>query len=449
VSKQQKIILIISILASFVAFLDGSVVNVALPTITRQLGGGLAGQQWVVDAYLITLGSLILIAGSVSDLYGRKKVLAAGLIGFALASILCGVAPNDTFLIVSRALQGMAGALLVPSSLALIISSFSGTAQSKAIGTWTAWTGISFIVGPLVGGLLVQTISWRLIFAINLLPIIITLYLIRKVDDPKEKNTKIKIDIIGAILCATGLGSAVFGLIELPKYTIKNPAIYSTLILGFILLLAFVIYERKVKNPMLPVGLFKVRNFLIGNIATVAIYAGLSVATFLIIIFVQQVGGFSAIKAGLALIPVTIIMFLLSPRFGALSGKYGPRFFMSVGPIIGGVGFLSMIRVGSSINYWTTLLPSVLIFGLGLSMTVAPLTSAVLGAVKSTQAGISSAVNNAVSRIAGLIGVALIGIVIGEKLTVTGFHRGVISMALLLFIGGLISLVGIQNPKNS
>jgi EmrB/QacA subfamily drug resistance transporter len=444
-TRQQRLVLVISILGSFVAFLDGSVVNVALPAIMKDLHGSLAVQQWVVDAYLLTLGSLILIAGSFSDLFGRKRILALGLLGFAAASILCAVAPNSTFLILARGLQGVAGALLVPSSLALIISAFSGPAQGKAIGSWTAWTGISFIVGPLLGGLLVDISSWRLIFAINLLPIAITLWLMKLLKLKESTNKHKSIDYPGAILCAVGLGGPVYALIEQPYYGWASARIYLPLVVGAITFLSFLVYERRVKNPMLPLELFKVRNFAAGNLATLAIYAALSVASFLITVFIQQVGGYSAIEAGLAMLPVTIIMFLLSPRFGGLAGKYGPRAFMTLGPIIAGFGFLTMTRVNETVQYWTQLFPGVLLFGLGLSITVAPLTAAVLGSISSAQAGIGSAVNNAVARVAGLIGIAVLGLFLGQSLTLNGFHKGIMAMGLLLLAGGLISLVGIRN----
>lgn len=450
--KQLRLVLIISILASFVAFLDSSVVNVALPAISKQLGGGLAAQQWIVDAYLLTLGSFILIAGSLSDLFGRKKVLTAGLIGFGVTSILCAIAPNTAFLIAMRALQGLAGAMLVPSSLAMIISAFSGEAQGKAIGTWTAWTGISFIIGPLLGGFLVDSASWRWVFGINVLPIAVTLFLISRLKIPEKLPVKTSVDFIGALLCAIGLGGTVYALIEQPNFGWLNPIVIIPLIVGLISLISFVIYEKSIKNPMLPLSLFKVRNFSVGNIATVSIYAGLSVAIFLLIIFVQSVGGYSALNAGLSFVPVTLILFILSPRFGALASKYGPRLFMSLGPIIGAIGFLLLLRVNDSISYWTQIFPGILVFGLGLSMTVAPLTSAVLGDIEPKHAGVGSAVNNAVSRIAGLIAIAAIGLVIGaEAFTgsvshgVEAFHKGVIAMVVLLFLGGLISAVGITN----
>ncbi len=453
--KQLRLVLIISILASFVAFLDGSVVNVALPAISKQLGGGLAAQQWIVDAYLLTLGSFILIAGSLSDIFGRKKVLSTGLIGFLIASVLCAIAPNTVFLIVARALQGLAGALLVPSSLAIIISSYKGESQGKAIGTWTAWTGISFIIGPLIGGFLVDAAGWRWVFGINVIPIVITLGLLKLLKLPEKLPPDAHVDIIGALLCAIGLGGPVYSFIEQPRYGWQSPMVFIPLIFGFIALIGFIVYEKNIKNPMLPLELFKVRNFSVGNIATVAIYAGLSVATFLLIIFVQSVGKYSAFRAGLTFLPVTFIMFLLSPRFGGLSAKFGPRFFMAVGPIVGAIGFLLMMRVNQPISYWTQIFPAIIVFGLGLAMTVAPLTSAILGGIKPEHAGMGSAINNAVSRIAGLIAIAFIGLIIGADAFTTSsvahgvnaFHKGVISMAVLLLIGGLVSAIGITNKK--
>ena len=447
-TKQQRLVLWISILASFVAFLDGSVINVALPAITAEFSSGLSVQQWVVDAYLITLGSLILVAGSLSDLFGRKRILELGLIGFAITSILCAVAPTSEFLIVSRGLQGIAGALLVPSSLALIISTFKGQAQGKAIGSWTAWTGISFIIGPLVGGLLVDAGSWRLIFAINIIPILVTLWLMRKLEIPEKTRSDTKLDVYGALLCAIGLGGTVYALIEQPNYGWSSPLIFIPLIIGLLSLAVFFWHERRTRHPMLPLGLFSVRNFAIGNLATLAIYAGLSLGTFIIAIFVQQVGGYSATEAGLALIPITLIMFFLSSRFGALAGKYGPRLFMALGPILGAIGFLAMLWVDSSVSYWA-LLPGIVIFGVGLSITVAPLTSAILGAIDDAQAGIGSAINNAVARIAGLLAIAAIGPIIGAQLDLDGFYRAVMVTAGLLLAGGIVSAIGIVNAQST
>jgi len=497
-NKQQRLVLVVSILASFVSFLDGSIVNVALPAIQRELGGGLAAQQWIVDAYLLTLGSLILIAGSLSDLLGRKKILAFGLTGFAAASLLCAVAPNSGLLIAARALQGIAGALLVPSSLALIIDTFSGAAQGKAIGSWTAWTGISFIIGPLLGGFLVDTASWRWIFAINLLPIAVTLYLLKFVKADSASRSETKVDIAGALLCALGLASSVFALIEQPHYGWGSPLIYLPLAVGIVLLVSFIVYERRAKPAMLPLSLFRNHNFSVGNLATLSVYAGLTASTFLLIVFLQQVAGYSALSAGLSLLPVTIIMFLVSPRAGALAGRYGPRLFMGFGPLVASIGFLMMLHLTEDISYWTGLFPAIVVFGFGLSFTVAPLTAAILGDVPAAQAGIASAVNNAVSRVAGLLAVAAVGAIVAARFgsvidqqfqaagiptgytaaakqtplnltppnqqpyknnpavtdamsdaSVAAFHTGIASITGLLVAGGVVSLVGIRNPARA
>jgi len=444
---REKLVLLIAILSSFVAFLDGSVVGVALPQISEHLGGGLLTQQWVNDAYLITLGTLILAAGSLSDIFGRKKIITIGLYGFLITSLLCAIAPTAEVLIIARALQGIAGALLVPSSLALIISAFSGVEQAKAIGRWTAWTGIAFIIGPLVGGLLVDFASWRWIFVINVIPIAIALVLLKRLTFEEEIKVRAKVDVLGIILGALGLGGIVYALIEQGSLGWNNPIIWVTFAIGVALLIAFVLHERRAKQPMLPLNLFNVRNFSVGNIATFFIYAALSLQGFIMVIFLQQVAGYSATTAGLVSLPITFIMFFLSSKFGALSGKYGPRLFMAAGPIIAGIGVLYMLTVTVPTNYWTQLLPGIILFGLGLSITVAPLTSAILGSIKSAQAGIGSAINNAVSRIAGLLAVAVIGVFVGTSLTLSGFHTGMIICAVLLIAGGIVSAVGIKNPK--
>ena len=443
--NQQRLVLIIAICASFVAFLDGSVVNVALPAIAHSLGGGLVVQQWVVDAYMITLGSLMLIAGSLSDLFGRKKILMIGLVAFGITSILCAIAPSALFLIVARALHGAAGALLVPSSLAMIISAFTGRQQGKAIGSWTAWTGIAFVTGPLLGGFLIDISSWRAIFAINILPIAFTLGLLARLEQPEVIRERTKVDWLGTVLCVLGLGGPVYALIEQGHYGWHSPLIYAPLCIGAVAFAYFLLHERDTRHPMLPLSLFSIRNFSFGNMATFAIYAGLAVSSFLITVFVQQVGGYSAIAAGMALLPVTLIMLVGSSRFGALAGTYGPRIFMTAGPLIGSVGFLLMLRVDHTVAYWSQLLPGVLVFGIGLAMTVAPLTSAVLGSIQASQAGIASAVNNAVSRVAGLIAIAALGLVTGPSITTQSFHRGLIAIAVLLAIGGTISNVGIRS----
>jgi EmrB/QacA subfamily drug resistance transporter len=443
--KRQKLVLGIAVLASFVAFLDGSVINVALPAIMRDLGGGVSTQQWVVDAYLITLGSLILVAGSLSDVYGRIVILRIGLIGFGVASLLCALAPTAEILIIARGVQGIAGALLVPSSLAIILSNFRGPAQAKAIGQWTGFTSAAFILGPLIGGLFVDLASWRLVFAINLLPIAITLYLLIVLRQKDERQTGVAIDYPGAVLGVLGLGLPVFALIEQGNFGWGSPVIYLTMSLGIAAFIAFLWRERAAKQPMVPLALFTVRNFAWGNLTTTFVYGAISLGGFLLAVFLQQVAEYPATLAGLATLPVTIISILLSSRIGALAGRYGPRLFMTVGPLIAAVGFFLYAFAGAHPNYWTQILPGVILFGFGMTITVAPLTSAILGAIDERQAGIGSAINNAVARVAGLITIACVGFIVGPQLGVAGFQRGVLVTAVLLVLGGLTSWIGIRN----
>ncbi|GGE97685.1 MFS transporter [Mycetocola zhadangensis] len=446
-SATQRIVLLVAILASFVAFLDGTIINVALPAITREFGGGLPVQQWVVDAYLLTLGAFILLAGSLSDAFGRVRILAIGLVGFGATSLLCAIAPSAEFLIFVRALQGATAALLVPSSLAIIISTFSGQAQARAIGTWTAWTGTAMIVGPLIGGLLVDTVSWRLVFGINVIPIAVTLVLLTRMGkDPERTTRRPRVDVIGAILGAIGLGGPVFALIEQARFGWTSPVVWVPLLVGVIAFAAFLWWEGRTRDPMMPLSLFESRNFSAGNIATVFIYGALGLGFFVIAIYLQQVAGWPATLAGIATLPPTLVMLFLSSRIGAWAGRVGPRMFMTVGPIVGGLGFLLMLAVDSGVNYWLELLPGLVIFGIGLSITVAPLTSAILGAIDESQAGIGSAINNAVARVAGLVAVACAGLILGTVLDLAGFHRAMIATAIAMILGGVISFVGIRNP---
>ncbi|MCT1549856.1 MFS transporter [Brevibacterium casei] len=438
-------ILWIAVLASFVAFLDGTIVNVALPAIDRELGGGLVTQQWVVDGYFITLGAIMLVAGSISDAYGRSLVMRIGLIGFGVASVIITLAPDPLILIIARMLQGAAGAFLVPSSLALISAHFSGVARAKAIGTWTALTTGAMIVGPLIGGVLVDFASWRFAFLINVIPIAITLWLLRGVPDPpRPKN--VRIDVLGAILSILGLGGLVFGLIEQPRLGWGHPAIPITLLGGAVLFVLFLLRQKRVSDPILPLDLFRARNFWVGNITTTLMYGALSLNGFVLAIYLQEQAGLSATIAGLASLPTTIMMILFSSTAGRLAGSWGPRLFMGVGPILMGLGSLMLLLVREDFNYWWQVLPAMIVFGLGLAATVSPLTATILGAIEEERSGIASAVNNAISRVAGLITIALVGTVVGGTLDLTGFYRAAVFVAVLLIAGGLVSLVGIRNP---
>ncbi|MFD1713472.1 DHA2 family efflux MFS transporter permease subunit [Amnibacterium flavum] len=444
-NSRQRSILIVAILASFVPFLDGSIVNVALPAIVDELGGGVVTSQWVLDGYLLTLASLILLAGSISDSFGRVRVLAAGLVIFGIASVACAIAPSAGLLIAARVVQGIGGALLVPSSLAIITSNFDGALRSRAIGLWTGWTGVAFIAGPVFGGALVDLVGWRWIFGANVVPILVTILLLRRVSDPAGSHSGVRIDILGAVLGSVGLAGPVFALIESERLGWLSPAVLVPLVVGLASFVAYLLWERRAPHPMLPLSLFSVRNFAVGNLATAFIYAALSLAPLVVTLYLQQVVGAPAILAGLASLPGALIPLFLSGTFGSLAGRYGPRWFMAIGPAVAAVGVTSMFLVGSDFSFWWQLLPGLVVFGLGITITVAPLTSAVLSAVDSSRSGIASAVNNAVSRVAGLIAIAFLGSILAGPLDLDGFRRVLVVAATLLVLGAVTSAIGISN----
>src|SRR4029077_1498389 len=436
-SRIARWTLIASILGSSMAFIDGSVVNVALPSIQHDLGGGLATQQWVVDAYLLTLGSLILVGGSLGDIYGESKVFAIGVASFAAVSILCAIAPDAGTLIVFRALQGMAGALLTPASLAMITATFTGTARGNAIGQWTSWTGISFNLGPTLGGWLVDVSTWRVIFLLNIPIALVTLVILARLGGLHQaRRQDLRVDVGGAILGTARLRPLLAGFIEQPQRGWTDPLILGAFVAGAALLGAFVWYELRTPMPMLPLRLFRLRNFSVANIETLSVYGGLSALTTFLTLYLIEFAGFSALQAGISLLPVTIVMFFLSPRMGRLSMQYGPRLFMALGPTLAGVGVLAYTRLPQDVNYWVDIVPALLVFSLGLSLTVAPLTTTVLADAQAADAGVASGVNNAVARIRGLLAIAILGILAaggGDHLTVHGFHVTMGAVAALLF----------------
>jgi EmrB/QacA subfamily drug resistance transporter len=448
-SAGDRRLMIVAVLASFVAFLDGSVVTLALPAIGADFGGGLRLQQWVFDGYLLLLGALILLAGAVSDSIGRLRVLRGGIVVFGLGSMLCAVAPNGAVLVAARCLQGLGAAFLVPSSLAMINGRFTGDRQAKAIGRWTGWTGTAFVVGPVLGGVLVDTVGWRWIFAINLLPLAVTFYLSTRLtrDDVVRPARPGGIDVVGAVLTITGLTGVVVGLIEQQRLGMTSPLVLSALTVGVLCLVAFPWWEERAENPMMPLHLFASRNFAVGNAATVFLYAGLSLSTLVVTLFLQETVGLSATLAGLATLAMPISSILLAARFGVLAGRFGPRWFMAVGPLVSAAGFLSMLRVRSDFNFWLQLLPGLVLFAVGLAATVSPLTVAVLSAVDPTESGIESAVNNAVARVSGLIAVAFVSVIVGGAINESGFRRGVTVTAVLFALSGLVSAIGIRNDR--
>jgi EmrB/QacA subfamily drug resistance transporter len=467
VSRQQRLTLIATILGSTVVFLDSTVVNVALPAIAKGLDAGLAGQQWVVEAYMLTLVSLLLVGGSLGDQFGRRRVFVIGLIAFGATSILCALAPSVEFLIAARALQGIAGALLVPGSLAIVAATFEGAARGRAVGTWTAWTGIATVLGPAGGGALVGVLSWRAIFWVNIPLIAGTVALcLHSVRESRDPDAFRGIDWLGIGLSAAGLGGPVFALIEQPSRGWGDPVVWVSLVAGVACFALFVLREARARHPMLELSLFRVRNFRVANLTTLAAYAGLIGGLFFVGLFLQQVVGYTPLEAGLATTPISLILFVLSPRWGKLASGTGPRLPMSLGPIVGGIGLLLLLRVGSQPSYPADVLPAIVVFGLGLSATVAPLTATVLDSVEERHVGIASGVNNGVSRVAGLLAIAVLGAVISAKFAasapgdVTGpltaaapaastaaFHLGVAIAGLLMIAGGMFAGIGIENPK--
>jgi EmrB/QacA subfamily drug resistance transporter len=497
---RQRLILVAAILGTAVVTVDSTVVNVALPAIEEDLGGGLAGQQWTANAYLVTLGSLLLIGGSIGDIFGERRVFAFGVAAFGVTSLACALAPTIEILVGARALQGVAGALLTPAALAVIVANFAPDERGKAVGAWTAWSGIGTVLGPLIGGQLVDTASWRWIFAINVPIVIITIVLIlRVVPQARERDPDARVDVVGALLCAMGLAGMTFGLIEQPLRGWGDPVVAVTLIGGALLFAGFLFWESRAPQPMLPLSLFRRHNFTFGNIETFAMYGGLGLLFFFLVLFLQQVAGYSALAAGSSSIPVTLILFALSMRFGALADRHGPRFFMGVGPLVTAAGLALFLRLDADVDYLTDLLPGLLVFGLGLAMTVAPLTATVLADADESNAGIASGVNNAIARVAGLVAIAAVGAVVAasfesrledevgaqanrpevaraleqakeqplaivepegvpedvaasvregaEDASVGAFRVGVAISTVLVALGGVLGLVGIRNPR--
>ena len=413
---RKRLTLIAAILGSSVVFIDSTVVNVALPAIEEELGGGLAGQQWTANAYLVTLGSLILIGGSLGDIFGERRIFSIGVAGFGVTSLLCTLAPTIEVLVLGRALQGLFGALLTPAALAVIVATFPADERGKAVGTWTAWAGIGMVLGPLVGGQLVDTASWRWIFAVNLPLVLFDLWLINRAMPPaRPQSVRARVDVLGALLCATGLAGFTFALIRQPEAGWGDPSVAVPLAAGVLLFAAFLAYEARASHPMVELGLFRRHNFSVGNAETLLVYAGLSLLFFFLVLFLQQAAGYSALEAGTAGLPVTIVMFLLSSRVGALADRYGPRFFMSAGPLLAAAGLALMLRLDIDVTYVTDLLPALVLFAVGLTMTVAPLTATVLAGADESNAGIASGINNAIARVAGLVGVAAVGAVVAAS----------------------------------
>jgi EmrB/QacA subfamily drug resistance transporter len=444
-----------TVLGSGIAGLDATVVGIALPRIGREFGADVAGLQWVVTGYLLTLSGLLLLGGALGDRYGRRRVFLVGVVWFAVASLLCGVAPNNATLIAARVLQGVGGALLMPGSLAIIEASFAPDDRSKAIGAWSGLGGVAMAVGPFVGGYLIGAVSWRLIFFLNLpLTIAVVLISVRHVPESRDPAASGRIDVTGAVLATIGLVGVCYALIEGPDLGWGSPSIVVTMVVGLLCLVTFVLVEARARHPMLPLSIFRSRQFTAANVVTLAVYGGLSGGLFLFPVQLQQVAGYTPLEAGAALLPVTAIMLALSARSGALASRIGPRLQMSVGPLIVALGLFMFGRVDSGGSYLFEVLPAALVFGLGLAATVAPLTSTVLAAAPMEEAGVASAVNNDIARAAGLLAVAILPAAAGitgasylhPALFSAGFRQAVFIAAMVCALGGVLAAFAIRNP---
>jgi EmrB/QacA subfamily drug resistance transporter len=452
---RSRWVLTTAVLGSGMVFIDGTVVNVALPHIGADLGGGLSGLTWTINAYTLTLASLILLGGSLGDRFGRRRVFVVGAVWFALASLLCGLAPDVGTLIAARALQGVGGALLTPGSLALLQASFRPEDRARAIGAWSGLAGIAGAAGPFLGGWLVEVASWRWIFLLNLpLAVIVVLLAVRHVPESRDPEASRYVDLPGAVLGALGLGALTEGLIAWQDNDPGSPWVLGPLAVGVASLVAFVLRERTAQEPMLPLGIFSSRLFSAANAVTFAVYAALGGVFFWLVLCLQVVAGFSPLKAGLSLIPVTALMLLLSARAGDLASRTGPRLPMTAGPVLCAVGAAALTGLDADASYLVDVLPPVVVFGLGLSLTVAPLTATVLAAAPDRHAGLASGVNNAVARVAGLLAVAVLPLVAGlggeayarPALLLPAFRTAMWCCAGLLALGSLLAWLFVRTP---
>lgn len=446
-------VLLATILGSGMALLDGTVVNVALPSIGDDLGADVAGLQWTLNGYLLPLAALILVGGAFGDRYGRRRVFVIGVVWFAVASLLCAVAPSTAWLVAARALQGIGGALLTPNSLAIIQASFRRDDRGTAIGAWSALGGISAAVGPLLGGYLVDAVSWRAVFLINLPMAAVVLLAARHVPESRDDTAAREPDLAGALAAVLGLGGVTFALIEAPARGATSAAVLAASAVGALALVAFVLVERRRRSPMLPLDIFSSRQFTFANAVTFVVYGALGGVFFLLVVHLQGSLGYSPLEAGAASLPVTLLMLVGSPWAGGLAQRIGPRLPLTVGPLGIAAGMALMVRITPGATYAASVLPAVVVFGMGLALTVAPVTATVLAAADDRHAGVASGVNNAVARAAGLLAVAVLPVAAGisgsaydDPAALTdGFRIAVILTAVLAASGGVLAAFTIDD----
>src|SRR5450755_125508 len=452
-SAPGRWLLAVAVLGSGIAFLDATVVNVALPDIGRDLHASTSTLQWILNGYVLTLASLILLGGSLGDRYGRRRVFVLGTGVFTIASLLCAVAPNAELLVVARLVQGVGGALLTPGSLAMVESGFRPADRARAIGAWSGLGGVAGALGPLVGGLLVEAVSWRAVFLINLpLGIFIVVMAGRHVPETRDLAATGRLDFPGAILAAVGLGGTTYALIEAPGRG-ASPLVLLTAIGGGVGLIVFLLAERRSANPMMPLSIFSSRQFSAANAVTFVVFGALSGVFFLLVAFLQISLGYSPLEAGAASLPITALMLFLSASAGALAQRIGPRIPLTVGPLVTALGLLLMSRIGRSASYVSGVLPAVIVFGLGLTLVVAPVTATVMAAADERQSGIASGINTAVSRLSGLIVVAVLPLVAGltgkkfydPAAMDHGFHVAMLVCAALATAGGILAWLTISS----
>ncbi len=445
------------VLGSGVVFLDSTAVNVALPSIGRTFGVGLADLQWTITAYTLTLSAFLLLGGALGDRFGRRRVFLIGLIWFTVASMVCGVAPSPQLLIAARAAQGIGGALLTPGSLAIIEASFRPDERGRAIGAWSGFGGVFGAIGPLLGGLLVQSVSWRLVFFINVPIAALTVWVVvRHVPESRQPGELGPLDLRGPILAALGFAGVIYGLIEGPSRGWTTAPIVASLAAGIVFLGLFFLNERLHPAPVLPLSLFRTRQFVGANGATFVIYAALGAVTFLLVLQLQDVLDYSPLEAGVALMPLTLILLALSSTAGKLSDRIGPRIPMTVGPLIAATGMALFVRVLPGTSYLSGVLPGALIFGLGMVLTVPALTTTALSSVEPARAGVASAVNNDVARIGSLIAVAVVPTVAALLATHSGasahhnsadFQIAMLISAAMCALGGVVSFFTIRSIR--